>query len=167
MNLPNRIFPGLKADIDIILDGLDGIVNLCSAETKRLEKQEKLWPVEIEGLGKYVHDYINGLEDVFERIVKQIDQDPPAGPHWHKDLILRVTKEIEGVRPKVIDTDLRDQLFEYAGFRHVFRHSYLTGIKWNRLKPLCDRLPNLHQQIKANLEKFFSSLTGFDSPEKH
>jgi hypothetical protein len=45
MNPNDRIFAGLKADIDIILDGMDGIVDLCSTETKRLENQEALWPV--------------------------------------------------------------------------------------------------------------------------
>ena len=46
MNPNDRIFAGLKADIDIVLDGLDGIVDLCSTETTRLENQETLWPVE-------------------------------------------------------------------------------------------------------------------------
>lgn len=138
MNPIDRIFAGLKADIDIILDGLNGIVDLCSSETKRLENQETLWPVEVEGLGKYV--------------------DVPSGPHWHRDLILRMAKEIPGVRPPVIDEGLKAVLFEYAGFRHVFRHSYLTGIKWDRLKPLCERLPGLHREIKTNLRDFFSTL---------
>jgi hypothetical protein len=158
MNPIDRIFAGLKADIDIILDGLNGIVDLCSSETKRLENQETLWPVEVEGLGKYVHDYVNGLEDLFVRISKKIDQDVPAGPHWHRDLILRMAKEIPGVRPPVIDEGLKAVLFEYAGFRHVFRHSYLTGIKWDRLKPLCERLPGLNREIKTNLRDFFSTL---------
>jgi hypothetical protein len=121
MNPIDRIFAGLKADIDIILDGLNGIVDLCSSETKRLESQETLWPVE-------------------------------------RDLILRMAKEIPGVRPPVIDEGLKAVLFEYAGFRHVFRHSYLTGIKWNRLKPLCKQLPGLHREIKTNLRDFFSTL---------
>ena len=60
--------------------------------------------------------------------------------------------------PNNTDEGLKGVLFENAGFRHVFRHSCLTGIKWNRLKPLCTQLPGLHQKIKTNVHKFFSSL---------
>ena len=75
-------------------------LSICAQRKQSGSKnQETLWPVEVEGLGKYVHDYVNGVEDLFIRIAKKIDQDIPAGPHWHRDLILRMAKEIPGVRP--------------------------------------------------------------------
>ncbi len=38
--------------------------------------------------------------------------------------------EIDGVRPRVISSELAEELDDYRKFRHLFRHAYGGELRW-------------------------------------
>jgi len=50
-----------------------------------------------------LHAFYSGIERLFELIARDIDQCVPDGEMWHRDLIKQMTKEINGVRPAVVN----------------------------------------------------------------
>lgn len=61
----------------------------------------------------------------------------------------------------MIDEPLESQLEEYLSFRHLFRNIYGFSLKWERCKPLVERLDrtfvDLEKQI-GRFEKFSGSI---------
>lgn len=54
-----------------------------------------------------LHGYYSGLERIFERIASSIDGNIPAGANWHQELLDQMSREIQGVRPAVISSELK------------------------------------------------------------
>ena len=45
---------------------------------------------------------------------------------WHKTLVDRMTLDIEGVRPALVDLEFARKIDELRRFRHLFRNLYKT-----------------------------------------
>lgn len=104
-------------------------------------------------LGYTVHNLYNALESYFLRVAKHFENDlPPAA--WHRALVERMTIEIEGVRPRLLDRSLAQDIHELRAFRHVFRNMYGT-----RLDP--ERIRNVQNRVPAALDAFRSAHARF------
>ena len=114
--------------------------------------------LEIAGVGKLVHDFYNGVERIFERIVVRLDEDVPPGSHWHTDLLQRMEGTWGGKRAPVIDHALALRLLEYLRFRHLFRYTYGYELLWKNLQPLAAGIPEAFEQLRLKLQTFLSGL---------
>lgn len=110
--------------------------------------------VQIQGAAKYVHDFYNGVERIFERIAVRIDEDLPTGSNWHTLLLRRMGQPFGSRRPAVIERTLEEELADYLRFRHLFRHTYGYDLKWERVRELGQALPGVLQGLKAELADF-------------
>jgi len=98
------------------------------------------------------------LPKELEEGLKYFDGELVSGEDWHYQLINRMGLEIEGIRPKIISNDLQGELKEYLRFRHVFRNVYGFVLKWEKMQPLIDELPNVLNKFEEELTIFFDFL---------
>jgi hypothetical protein len=64
------------------------------------------------------------LESALERVLEMIGEEKPTGANYHADLLRRVSREMPGNRPAIIDGELAAAADEARRFRHVARKSY-------------------------------------------
>ena len=103
-------------------------------------------------LGSVLHSFYNGLENIFEIIAKNIDENVPKGNKSHQELLHQMASENEK-RDAVIDEELYYILREYATFRHFYRHAYSFQLNWEKMKPLVEEVFDVWQKLKVLLEK--------------
>lgn len=116
--------------------------------------REEPGPLEVRGAASVLHDFYNGLESIFTRIAVQVDRNMPEGPHWHVDLLRRMTRATPGLRPALLDEDLAEELEEFLRFRHLFRHTYGFRLRWERIRLLLERLPGVAARCREALDGF-------------
>jgi predicted nucleotidyltransferase len=114
--------------------------------------------IQVQGSAKYLHDFYNGVERIFERIAVRLDNDLPAGPDGHTLLLQRMGQPFGSRRPAVIDRHLEVKLSEYLRFRHLFRHTYGYELEWNRVRELGAALPDILAALKTQLAAFLAAL---------
>ena len=113
--------------------------------------------VQITVIANILHSFYNGVEKIFERILKDIDNYIPTGNKTHQEILNHIYKENEN-RPNIINNDTYISLNEYLGFRHFFRHSYSFQFKWEKMKPLNDNLFKTWHELKEQLNKYLQYL---------
>lgn len=144
---------------------IDQIDQLFDSYADLLERAQKSTPnlIEVTALASVLHSFYNGLENIFLSIAKGIDEDVPAGPQWHRDLLTRMTKSTLN-RNQALTIETADRLTGYLGFRHFYRHSYSFYLDWEEMEKLVTPLAEVWQQVKSELQSFLSSL-GSDQKE--
>jgi hypothetical protein len=120
-------------------------------------RQETPDLVEVTALGSVLHSFYNGLENIFLRIAKEIDQLVPSGKQWHRDLLNQMTN-LTSQREPVFSIDTVNRLADYLAFRHFYRHSYSFFLEWSELQELVDPLAEVWEQTKAELGSFLDDL---------
>ena len=65
----------------------------------------------------------NSAEAALLRILSILQEEPPGGEYWHRDLIDRLARPANG-RPALLPPDVRADLHETRNFRHRAIHSY-------------------------------------------
>lgn len=78
-------------------------------------------------LGYTLHNLYNALESYFYRVAKFFENELGEAD-WHKTLVDRMTLDIDGIRPALIDLKLARRIDELRRFRHLFRNLYKTQL---------------------------------------
>lgn len=156
VQMPEEPIEALKVDVGYELENLQRIVGKVKKAISRLRKPPK--EERLIALGKYVHDFYECVERLFERIEKRLEVPIPTGSSWHTYLLHQMEREIEGKRPAVIDHDLALRLHRYLRFRHLFRHTYGYELVWEELRPLVEGLPEVFNALRTQLESFLAKL---------
>ena len=112
--------------------------------------------VEILALAALTHSFYNGLENIFTIIAKRIDAYTPTSASWHTDLLLSMGNETE-TRKAVLQITTIQDLHDYLGFRHFFRHSYTNRIEWAKLQPLITNMHKTWISTKRDLDVFIKT----------
>jgi len=104
-------------------------------------------------VGFLLHRVYTGWESAFHRIAVTFENrlDPAR---WHADLLLRMTLDVSGVRPAVIDPVVREHLEELRSFRHFFLHSYSSELRAHRLALVLEALDAAVPCVTAHLTAF-------------
>ena len=152
---PSR-FIILKAEIERNLQDLFSLQEECQNYLGRSKNEGDLFEsADIRVIGSILHDFYTCLERIFRKISLEIDQRPLAGEMWHSDLLLQMNLDIPSIRPRVISDELREKLYEYLRFRHVFRNVYGFSLKWQKMKHLATNLVIVYKEISKNMRQFF------------
>ncbi len=106
-------------------------------------------------LGSVLHSFYNELENIFETIAKNIDNNVPIGNKSHQELLHQMASENEN-RAEIINEELYLKLREYATFRHFYRHAYSFQLNWEKMKPLVKDIHSIWKEIKNKLEYFIN-----------
>jgi len=143
----------LQAEIESDLADLAAVVRETAAA---LPLQGEPSHKDKAALGAFVHSFYNGVENVLKRLAQEVDRSVPAGEGWHRALLRRMTAEVPGVRPAILRGETQAALEPYLGFRHFFRHSYTFEIDWEKLKPLVERVEEVFEKFKGDVEAFLA-----------
>ena len=108
--------------------------------------------------GSLLQTYYNGLENIFKMINSNLDKTPLVGQSTHTELLMLMFQKTEKRNPVFAET-LKDDLKNYLGFRHVFRHSYGYKIVWDKVKPLFENLENNWKTVKEAFEIFLKNIS--------
>ena len=109
-------------------------------------------------LGSILHDFYTCIEKIFRNIAIKIDEEIPSGPSWHSNLLERMNLSIPTIREKVIDADLKNTLYDYMRFRHIFRNVYGFELNWDKMGHLVVSIDNAYKDFKSQIQKFLSFL---------
>lgn len=110
--------------------------------------------IEVYGAGAVIHGYYNTLERWMERVARDLNSGPPAGPDSHRLLLRAMALDRPGCRPPLWDDATTRELSRYLGFRHLFRHLYVLDLRWDEVRPLLVELEPLHRRVDDLLNRF-------------
>jgi len=149
------VWDNVKKQVELELEQLHLLLH-----TYRLLKKkcETIVPdsVEILALGAMLHSFYTGVENIFSRIAKEIDNDMPSGKFWHSNLLEQMSNA-GSHRPAVLSLSLREKLEEYLDFRHVFRRAYSFQLQWEKMSSLVYDLEGILEQLEKEMRDFFES----------
>jgi len=86
---------------------LEQLQRLLHVHQELLEKCRKEAPnaIELSALAALLHGFYSGIENIFKRIVVELDGEPLRGNRWHRRLLDTMTRAGES-RPQVISAPL-------------------------------------------------------------
>ena len=146
----------LLAELDADVAGLDELVETNARAAGRVRSgagDDLDWAA----LGYTIHNIYNALESYFLRVSKFFENDLPAAT-WHRELVDRMTLEIDGVRPRLLDRTLAREIHELRAFRHVFRNIYGSRLDPGRMRILQVRVPASITAFRAAHADFTGAL---------
>ncbi len=158
VKMPKENIPALKFEIDAELKNLDRAVAKVMEYLPRASEKDEPDEMVVAGIAKYLHDFYQGVERIFERIAVRLEGGLPSGDFWHTQLLESMAAPVEAVRPAVIDPKLHKLLLEFLKFRHRIRHTYSYELEWPRVKERAVELEEVMQQLCKALETFMQKL---------
>ena len=108
-------------------------------------------------IGYLLHNFYNGCENIFKNISSFFENNLAANK-YHRELLERMTLEIEDIRPRVISNELYILLDDFLGFRHKFRHSYSFELDWEREKLVLDKFDKTYTLFRKEINNFIKEL---------
>ena len=148
----------LKADVTDELAKLKKLVSEFDKIKGKLDHPPEAVPfLERGAIGYILHNFYNGCENIFRNIARFFENDL-SPKNWHRDLLKRMTIEVPGYRPRVINDDLFRLLDDLRGFRHKFRHSYTFELDWERERLVAQKLPTAHALLKNQITAFLAQI---------
>jgi len=113
--------------------------------------------VELAAFASILHSFYNGIENIFQIIIKKVDHETIDDVQWHKE-ILRKMSEPNKKRDPVISIDTMLLLTQYLSFRHFYRHSYSFYLNWIELQPLVRSLNKIWKRTTSEIKDFLTTL---------
>lgn len=114
--------------------------------------------IELSALAALLHSFYTGIENIFKRVVIELDGEAPRGEAWHRQLLDAVANPTT-VRGALISESLRDTLSEYLAFRHVFRQAYSFDLRWEKMSTLVLNCEPTFRRLETELEVFLQELS--------
>ncbi|HDQ14885.1 MAG TPA: hypothetical protein ENN41_08750 [Sediminispirochaeta sp.] len=104
-----------------------------------------------------LENYYTRAETTFLRI-SQFFENNLDNEHWHRDLLEKMTLEIEGVRIPAVSQPNYSRLLELLKFRHFKRYYFEMEYDWDRLEFIKKKLEQAHPLLTSDLENFIDFL---------
>jgi hypothetical protein len=143
--------PVVVAEITDELSKLRVLIGKLKKQHGKLSSEEV-----VESAALRLHNFYTGSERILKIVAGRIDATVPESEDWHKQLLTQAALSLEEVRPAVVSVDVRRDLEELLGFRHVVRNLYgyeLDSERVDRLLGLAVQLfPRLEGDIRAFLD---------------
>ena len=106
-----------------------------------------------ESIGKKLADVYNGIENIFKRVVREVDMYLPTGDSWHQDLLSQMTEQ-RPERPPVISEKTFQRLEKLLKFRHAFNNIYGEDLVYKEIEPHAKSIEELFASVSQNLNTF-------------
>jgi len=136
-----------------LLDELEGKYRLIHAKLASITPDE----FDYVGLAYTIVNLYSLMENYFLRIAKCFENNVDA-LNWHRDLIRRMSLEIEGVRPAVLATEDVLPIDELRAFRHVFKPIYQSELDRQKLDIVDSRTPRAVAAFRSAHARFICNL---------
>ena len=123
-------------------------------------------PKDLAYLAYLLHGIYTGWESAMRRIATSFENrlDPAQ---WHAQLLRRMTLDLPGIRPRVIDATARGHLEKLRSFRHFFRHNYGVPLRWPEIELVLAAYDAGASEMDVCLDRFLSEVESIaDSAEE-
>lgn len=140
---------GLEEKYRAEIENIDQIMKVFISRKKK--DIEKYSPIELAGLGVYIHNFYNGLENILKRVLLAKRIKIKETPFWHKELLQTALKQ------KIIDSELYNSLLNYLTFRHYFVHGYAFRLESAKVHILIENIDSVYMKFKDKIESFIFS----------
>jgi hypothetical protein len=104
-----------------------------------------------------IHNYYGVSENLMRRVAVAFENALDPG-EWHKQLLGRMSLNIEGIRPALFDPDLRGRLDEIRKFRHFFRNAYDRRLDPRKVAEVLEVLRTTHDSWTSSTSRFLAWL---------
>ena len=150
----------LIAELRGYVDGLGGVAKKIRDLRRELARTRGLLREAVLGMiALRLSDYYTSCERMFERLSDEMNGARPEGEEWHRILLERMTREVPEVRPRVLSDRSHRDLDELRKLRHALRHLYGVEIDEPKLRIHFRKLPELHREVTADLNRFLNDLS--------
>ena len=147
---------GLAARIRRALTDMEVLIGRLVSLSERARRDSDF--AIVDALALNLQSLYTGMEQIFEAIAREVDEDLPAGPNWHRDLLDQMGADVPGRRPAVIEDESRACLHEARAFRHVVRNVYSHNLNEATVSALAERMISCHAHVREALEAFAALL---------
>jgi hypothetical protein len=108
----------------------------------------------LESTAHHLCRFYNACEQMALRVAKAFENHIDDDRGWHTALLTRMSLEIEGIRPALIPVDLKPDLQELKGFRHVFVHAYELRLDEGKLRLLIQYADRVNARLDEMIKSF-------------
>lgn len=105
-------------------------------------------------IGSYLHDYYSAAEKIASHVCRATEEGMPGDDNWHYQLLLNMSLDLNGLRPKLFSEELLILLNELRGFRHVFRNVYGVNLDSNKEMALLRKLSQISKMLRKDIASF-------------
>ncbi|MEW6382115.1 MAG: hypothetical protein AB1611_21275 [bacterium] len=140
----------IKRQEEIIMD----IVRQIEERVNLLDKSSDALIFTAYGL----HNLYCAIEDIFKEVSRIFENSLAEPERWHRELLVKMTLEVEGIRPRLISEGSFIILDELRAFRHFFRHAYGIPMDNERVKRLVEKAIGLQARLHDDLDSFINKL---------
>ncbi len=134
-----------------VLAEIDNIEKVL-VELKKVKDRSNKELVVLVGLGAYLQNIYNGMENILKQLLLFNNISIPETPSWHKDLLNL------SVKHHIITLEMTDKIGRYLCFRHFLTHSYGFLIEESKLKSLMDNISNVYSEFKREISDYLTSI---------
>ena len=125
--------------------------------TARVALNESEDEFQYAALGYTLHNLYNAFESYFYRVAKFFENELGESD-WHRTLVERMTLDIDGIRPSVIDLQFSRRVDELRRFRHLFRNLYKTPLIPAKVRFANESARGVAEAFRAHHDRFDSFL---------
>ena len=148
--LRQRIFDGYTNVEDAVRRIGEALENIEDAPARYRRS------IELE-IARYLYDFYKQLENIFERIAREVDRSLPAGEEWHKALLQQMA-EPRPTRGPVLSQETCAELQDLLGFRHVFVYIYGAKLDYEQMLKNAKRVNKVFPSVAKELNAFIAYL---------
>ncbi len=142
-------------EIKFELDEIENLFDLYKEELFELNREPN--QIEVTALASVLHSFYCGIEKIFLIIAKRIDKNIPYDLNWHKTLLFQMMGKNE-FRDAVISDKTKEELSDYLAFRHLYRHSYSSRLKWREMEYLVTSIHRTWIKFRSEISLFIKAL---------
>ena len=156
MKLPTKekqLIRRLQSEINHEILSLEALLRELETLKPRLAQKE-ISNLDLRAAGSILHDFYNGVENIFRRVAQELNGGLPAGEDWHKQLLTDMSLDVKGVRPPLVSEDLKLKLQKYLGFRHIFRNVYGFHLEQEQIKAMVKEFPRILSWLRREIAAF-------------
>lgn len=143
----------LQSEINQEISSLEALLRELKTLKPRLAQKE-ISNLDLRAAGSILHDFYNGVENIFRRVAQELNGGLPAGEDWHKQLLTDMSLDVKGVRPPLVSEDLKLKLQKYLGFRHIFRNVYGFHLEQEQIKVMVKEFSRILSWLKREIAAF-------------
>ena len=134
----------LSKRVSAELENIDEVLD----EMPSYEKLPYLSTLELAGTAALLHNFYNGIENIFKQIFISENIEIPEGKSSHKELLE------SAVNNKIISNGLKNSLGEYLAFRHFFSHAYAFDLYADKMEPLVRNSKQIYFSFKKEISNY-------------
>jgi len=114
----------------------------------QIRQASELDEIQIRAAASSLQSIYNGIEKILVSILKQRSFAIEESTAWHSEVLEAA------IKTKVISEDLGNNLKDFMGFRHFYRHNYGFMLDGELLKPLLDRIADTVDDLRRQLRVY-------------